>query len=216
VKAPLSIADAHCNPGSGGFCGYSAEYIFSADAKTGGIVSWSINQYGNPHETQVVGGFAVNKKTGWNALGPSGLSYNPKKDELYVVDGVNDTVVGLTHAGSLLVKNEVVVLKGGKTFKCKYTGKGAPCAELIFDGSPLNAAAAMTVLPNGNLVVANSAGTATLVEIDVSTGKVLATKTLDKGKSPGVYALAAIGKNDSNTALYYTDTNDNSVHELEQ
>jgi DNA-binding beta-propeller fold protein YncE len=83
-------------------------------------------------------------------------------------------------------------------------------------GSPLNAPEAMTVLPNGNLMAANTAGGNTLVEIDVSTGKVLATKTVDTGKSPAIFALQAAGKNDTNTVLYYTDTNDNSLHELEQ
>ncbi|MBV9333848.1 MAG: hypothetical protein JO146_07555 [Candidatus Eremiobacteraeota bacterium] len=216
LAAPFDDADAHCIPGQKGFCGYSAEYIFASDAKTGGIVNWSINQYGNPNETQVVGGFAENKKSGWSALGPSGLSYNSKLDEMYIADGVNNTVVGITHAGSLLVKDEVVVLKGGKTFKCKYHGKADPCGQLILAGSPLNAPEAMTVLPNGNLVVANTAGGNTLVEIDVSTGKVLATKTVDTGASPAIFALRAAGKNDTSTVLYYTDTNDNSLHELEQ
>jgi hypothetical protein len=71
------------------------------------------------------------------------------------------------------------------------------------------------MLPNGNLVVANSVGNK-LVEIDVSTGKVLATKVVDTSKTQGVFALHAIGTKDTNTALYYTDTNDNNLHELEQ
>jgi hypothetical protein len=54
------------------------------------------------------------------------------------------------------------------------------------------------------------------VEINVSTGKVLATKVVDKSATQGIFALAAIGSSDTNTALYYTDTNDNSLHELEQ
>jgi len=216
IVEPFDVADAHCVVGQKGFCGYSAEYIFASDAKTGGIVNWSINQYGNPHETQVISGFAVNKKSGWSALGPSGLSYTSKIDELYIADGVNNTVVGITHAGNLLVPNEVVVLKGGKKFRCKYNGKGDPCGQLIFSGSPLNAPEAMTVLPNGNLIVANTAGGNTLVEINVSTGKVLATKVIDKSKSQGIFALQATGSKDSNTALYYTDINDNSLHELEQ
>ena len=57
------------------FCGYSAEYLFTSDAATGSIVSFSINYYGNPHPTQVATGFAVNKKSGWTRLGPSGLAY---------------------------------------------------------------------------------------------------------------------------------------------
>lgn len=214
-KAPFSVADAHCKAGPS--CLYSSEIIFGSDAKTGGIVDFSVNNYGNPNATEVATGFAVNNKSGWSTLGPSGLSYNANKlGTLYITDGVDNTVVAFTNASNLLAKDEIVVLKGGKTFKCKYHGNGAPCGKLVFAGSPLKAPVAMTLLPNGNLIVANSKGGNTLVEIDVSTGKVLATKVVDTSKTQGIFALRAIGSKDSNTALYYTDTNDNSVHELEQ
>ncbi|HMF27576.1 MAG TPA: hypothetical protein VKE42_02325 [Candidatus Cybelea sp.] len=214
-KAPFSVADAHCKPGPA--CLYASEMIFGSDAKTGGIVDFSVNNYGNPNATEVATGFAVNGKSGWSALGPSGLSYNENKlGTLYITDGVNNTVVAFTNASNLLAKDEITVLKGGKTFKCKYHGRGDPCGKLIYSGSPLNAPVAMTMLPNGNLVVANSAGGNKLIEIDVSTGKVLATKVVDKSKTQGVFALHAIGTKDTNTALYYTDTNDNNLHELEQ
>lgn len=214
LKSPFDTADAHCNAGPS--CLYNAEYIFASDASTGGIVNWSINNYGNPQVTQVATGFAVNKKPGWGTLGPSGLSYDAKNNLLYIADGSTNTVVAFTNASDLLVQNEIVVLTGGKTFKCKYSGKQNPCGKLVFAGSPLKAPVAMTLLPNGNLVVANTQGGNTLVEINVSTGKVLATKVVDKSATQGIFALAAIGSSDTNTALYYTDTNDNSLHELEQ
>src|SRR5579862_2185105 len=213
-QAPLSVVDAHCKMAQY-LCLYAAEIIFGSDAKTGGIVNFAVNNYGNPNPTEVVTGFAINKKSGWTALGPSGLSYNPAKlGTLYAADGVNNTVVALTNASNLLAKDEVVVLKGGKTFKCKYHSGQAPCGKLIFAGSPLNAPVGMTMLPNGNLIVANSKGGNTLIEIDVSTGKVLATKVVDKSKKQGIFALQAIGTKDTNTALYYTDKNDNKLHEL--
>ncbi|HEX3671867.1 MAG TPA: hypothetical protein VHT92_09225 [Candidatus Cybelea sp.] len=103
--------------------------------------------------------------------------------------------------------------KGGKTFKCKYPK--STCGKLILAGSPLNAPVAIAKLPNGNLVVANSAGSSpnTLVELTPA-GDVLDTKVVDTGKTAGVFGLYAIGKTDSDTSLYYTDTNDNSLHEL--
>lgn len=214
LKRPFDTDDAHCIQGPS--CLYNAEYIFASDAYTGGIVNWSINNYGNPHEIQVASGFAVNRKSGWGALGPSGLSYDAKHNLLYITDGSTNTVVAFTNASDLLVKNEIIVLKGGKTFKCKYSGKQNPCGKLILAGSPLKAPVAMTLLPNGNVIVANSQGGNTLVEIDVSTGKVLATKVVDKSKTQGIFALQATGSKDSNTALYYTDTNDNNLHQLQQ
>jgi len=192
---------------------YAAEYIFTGDVKNGTITSFSINYYGNQKPLQVISGFAVNKKPGWSALGPTGLQYFPKKDTLYAVDGVDNTVVSFNHASELLVADEIVVQKGGKTFKCKYPK--TTCGTLVYSGSPLNAPVAMAVLPNGNLVVANSAGGNTLVEIDTSTGKVLDTKVVDTSKTAGVFGLLATGTKDSNTVLYYTDANTNTLHELE-
>ena len=47
-------------------------------------------------------------------------------------------------------------------------------------------------------------------------GKILATKTIDTGTTAHVFGLLATGTSDSNTALYYTDTKTNTLHELTQ
>ena len=73
---------------------------------------------------------------------------------------------------------------------------------------------AQAILPNGNLIVANT-GNNTLVEMTPK-GQVLDTKVVDKSKTAGVFGIAADGKNDSDTVLFYTDTNTNTLHELEQ
>jgi hypothetical protein len=206
-KEPFSDADAS-NPGL-----YSAEYMFTSDASTGAIVSFSINQYGNKKRLQVITGFDVNKGSGWKVLGPSGVVYYPKKDMLFAVDGVDNTVDSFSHASELLVANEIVVQPGGKTFKCKYPS--TTCGKLVYAGSPLNAPVAMTLLPNGNLIVANSKGGNKLIEM-TPTGTVLATKTVVKNTTPAVFGLKASGKTDVDTVLFYTSTHDNSLHELEQ
>jgi hypothetical protein len=210
-EQPFYDVDASC-PAKSSFCGYAAEYIFGSDSKTGSIVSFSINLYGNPKETQVATGFAVNHQSGWSTLGPSGLSYYPKKDTLYIADGVDNTIVGFNNASELLVTNEITVLKGGKKFSCKYPS--TTCGTLVHAGAPLAHPVAMTMLANGNLIVANTKGGTTLVEL-TPTGKVLDKKVIDTSKPAGVFGLLAKGSTDSNTVLYYTDTNDNSVHELE-
>jgi hypothetical protein len=74
---------------------------------------------------------------------------------------------------------------------------------------------ASTLLPNGNLIVANTFGGNKLVEISAA-GKLLATKTIDFSTIPHVFGLRAVGTGDKNTALYFTDTKDNSLHELQQ
>jgi hypothetical protein len=131
---------------------------------------------------------------------------------LYIVDGDNDTLVEFKNANELLVKNEIVVQPGGKTFKCKY--KKTTCGKLVYSGSPLDAPVAATLLPNGNLVVANTNGN-TLVELTPA-GKVLDTKVVDKSKTAGIFGLAAAGTKDSNTTIFFTDTNSNTLHELEK
>ncbi|MGB8909165.1 MAG: hypothetical protein WCC84_10490 [Candidatus Cybelea sp.] len=207
-KKPFSDVDAS-NPNL-----YAAEYIFGTDASTGGIVSFSINNYGNPTPLEVVSGFGVNDKTGWGTLGPSGIQYWPKTDSLYVADGVDNTIVSFNNASELLVKDEIVVKKGGKTFSCKYPK--TTCGKLIYSGKPLDGPVAMTLLPNGNLIVANTIGGNRLVELTAD-GKVLDTKVVGKkGKPAGLFGLAAVGSDDGNTALFFTDTNSNGLYELEQ
>ena len=166
----------------------------------------------------MITGFGVNNGSGWGVLGPSGIRYNGTRigslcnDTLYIADGVDNTIVAISKASNLLTTGEIQVKPGGKTFKCKQ--KRFTCATLVYSGSPLNAPVALALLPNGNLVAANTQGGNRLVEISAS-GKLLATKSVDKSSIAHVFGLLAIGSNDGNTVLFYTDTKDNSVHELE-
>ncbi len=126
---------------------YQAAYDFIADAQTGSILSLSYDRYGTGKVLQVVTGFAVNKKGPLATLGPSGLQYDTKQDILYIVDGVDNTVVEFTHASDLLVKDEIVVKPGGKTFDCKYPK--TTCGKLIYSGTPLDAPMASTCCLTG-------------------------------------------------------------------
>jgi hypothetical protein len=192
---------------------YSADYVFVGDSKSGTLDIFSANDYGHPL-LQAVSGFAVSQGSPGTRLGPSGMQYVSKGDTVYVVDGVTNTIIAVTSVGKLLEKNEIVVKSGGKTFDCKH--KADTCAHLVLAGAPLDAPLASALLPNGNLVVANTQGTAnTLVELTPA-GKVLDTKVVDTSGKQGVFGLAAAGTSDANTVLYFTDTNDNDVHELER
>ena len=119
--------------------------------------------------TEVITGFGVNKGSGWSVLGPSGMQYDSQRtgslcnDTLYIVDGVDNTVVAVSTASNLLEKDEIVVQPGGKKFKCAHPK--ATCATLVYSGSPLNAPVASALLPNGNLIVANTKGGNKLVEL---------------------------------------------------
>jgi hypothetical protein len=217
IRVPFANADAFCG------LAYAPENIYVSDSKTGAIVKLSFLPVssGKAKETQVIAGFGINKGSGWSVLGPSGMQYDNRRsksnelcnDTLYIVDGVDDTVVAVSNASSLLEKNEIVVQPGGKKFKCAEPSK--TCATLVYSGSPLNAPVAAAILPNGNLIVANTKGGNKLVEL-TPTGKVLATKTLNTSKTADVFGLLASGTSDSDTVVFYTDTQTNTLHELKQ
>lgn len=190
---------------------FSPFFIYAGTTASGGLLSISVGFYGNGLATQVAKGFAVSKQSG-QELGPSGMQYDLDLDTLYIVDGASNTVVAFSNASKLLDKDEIIVKPGGKTFKCKYPK--TTCGSLVLSGSPLHAPVALTLLPNGNLIVANSQGTAnTLVELTPD-GQVLDTEVVDSSSTQGVFGLAAGGTNDNNTVLFYTDTNSNTVQEL--
>ena len=202
---------------------YSPEIVFIGNADTGGIDRFSFGGYGGGPGIEVINGFDVNKGAGWSALGPSGISYwcgkvvgsgicGNRADVLYIVDGACNAVVAISHASNLLEKDEITIQPGCKKFTCEYSS--ATCGTVVKAGSPLDKPVASTLLPNGNLIVANT-GNNTLVEMTPK-GQVLDTLVVDKSKTPGIFGLAAIGTKDSNTALFYTDTNTNTLQELEQ
>jgi hypothetical protein len=194
---------------------YQGDYVFVGDSKTGSLDIFSASSYGHKL-LQGVTGFAVNNGSAGARLGPSGEQYTDagKIDTAYVVDGVTNTIVAVSHIAKLLEKDEIVVKSGGKTFDCKQ--KKYTCAHLVYAGAPLDAPLASALLPNGNLIVANTQGTAnTLVELTPA-GKILDTKVVDSSSTQGIFGLVAAGTSDSNTVLYYTDTNDNDVHELKR
>ncbi|MBV8066875.1 MAG: hypothetical protein JO113_02780 [Candidatus Eremiobacteraeota bacterium] len=216
IQVPFADADAFCGEA------YAPEDIYVADSKTGAIIKLSflpVSRSGKVKMTEVISGFAVNKSSGWSVLGPSGIQYNNHKtgnlcnDTLYIVDGVDNTVVAISNASNLLEKDEIVVLPGGKRFKCAHPK--ATCATLVYSGSPLNAPVASALLPNGNLIVANTKGGNTLVELTPA-GQILATKTIYKSRIAHIFGLLATGTSDRDTALFYTDTKTNTLQLLER
>ena len=158
-------------------------------------------------------GFAVNHGKPGSIFGPSGLTYDPNGDVLYIVDGTNNTVVAFSNV-STIPKGGIIVEKDGKTFK----GPDAKDARLVFAGSPLNGPISATLLPNENLVVGNTgnaSGQNLLVELTPS-GKVLDVRNVDKGAAGALFGIVATGSSDSDTKVYFNDDNDNNLQVLER
>ncbi|HVN69682.1 MAG TPA: hypothetical protein VMU38_08555 [Candidatus Binatia bacterium] len=191
---------------------FSPLYVY-VGTTSGGIVSISVGFYGNGRAIEVAKGFAVSQGS-QGELAPSGLQYDPAIDTLYIVDGKSNTVVAFSNASYLLDKDEIVVQPGGTTFKCKHPK--TTCGSLVYSGSPLDAPMASALLPNGNLIVANTQGTANMLVELTPQGQVLDTKVVDQSATQGVFGLVAAGKSDATTVLFYADTNSNAIHELEQ
>jgi len=186
--------------------------IFTSDATTGKIVRINLGAGSAPSYVPVISGFAVNKGQPGNILGPTGLQYNAKTDTLYVLDGVTNTLVAISKAyNTLNQSNAIVVGSNGKTF----TGPEAKNAHVIYAGSSLKKPVASALLPNGNLVVANSGSTKGNYLVEIATnGNILANKNVDKGKPNAVHGLVAVGSKDSNTVIYFNDSNTNDVRLL--
>ena len=202
---------------------YTPIKIYVGNGDTGTVDTAGLGAYGSKL-LEIIKGFPVSKGSGWSAEGPSGLVYScgikppsqkchdKSEDVLYVADGACNAVVSISNVSSLLIKDEITVGAGCKSFQCLYSSTS--CGKVVKSGSPLNKPFAAAILPNGNMVVANT-GDNTLVELTPS-GTVLGTKVIDKSKTPGIWGLYAIGTSDTNTAIYYTDTNSNELHKLEQ
>ncbi|MFY9719407.1 MAG: hypothetical protein WAK16_07160 [Candidatus Cybelea sp.] len=158
-------------------------------------------------------GFAVNGGKPGGILGPSGLTYDPKGDVLYIVDGTNNTVVSFSNV-SAIPAGGIKVGKNGKTF----TGPNASDAKLVSAGSPLNGPISAALLPNHNLIVGNTgnaSGQNIMVEMTPS-GTILDTRNVDKGASGALFGIVATGTGDSNTKIYFNDDNDNNLQVLEK
>jgi hypothetical protein len=216
ISAPFNDGDAYCG------LPYAPEDVYVTNSATGAVVKMEFFEVSGGVKvvlTEVITGFGVNKGSGWGILGPSGVQYNATRtgslcnDTLYIVDGQNNEVVAVSNASNLIAKDEIAVQPGGKTFKCVNPTK--TCAKVVHIGSPLNAPVASALLPNGNLIVANTKGGNTLVEM-TPTGKILATKKIDSNSTADIFGLLATGKTDSDTVLYYTDTATNTLQELQQ
>jgi len=158
-------------------------------------------------------GFAVNHGKPGSIFGPSGLAYDAAIDTLYVVDGTNNTVVAFSKVSSI-PNGGIIVEKGG----LKFRGPSARDARVIFSGAPLDGPISSALLPNGNLVVGNTSnpsGQNVMVELSRS-GKVLATRNVDRGAAGSIFGMVATGRSAADTKLYFNDDNHNDLRVLER
>ena len=138
------------------------------------------------------------------------MQYDATNDQLFVVDGTNDSVVVFTGV-STIPANGITV--SGTTFGGPFASR----ARLIYAGAPLNGPISSALLPGGHIVVANTLdpnGKNLMIEL-TQAGKVLDVRNVDKGAAGALFGMVAVGTSSVDAKLYFNDDNDNTVKVLE-
>ncbi len=185
---------------------------------------------------QVVTGFCVSGvvQGGTDSLhAPSGLTYDPKKDTLYVVDTSSYSVVALAHVSS--ISADGITVNGGDctagppTAIPTFTGPSMSSASVIASpsspngGQLFNAPISAALLLNGDVVVGNAdqdltvndAGTNENLLFEISpTAGIVGSKQLDPGSPGALFGIAAGPDGNGNQLIYFNDDNDNTVKVL--
>jgi hypothetical protein len=184
---------------------------YATNAGNGAIVRINL---GTPFTYDVIATkFPVNHGVPGTALAPSGLSYDRNGDTLYFADGQNNTIVAFANV-SKIQAGGIAATKNGMAF----TGPSAKSARIVYAGKPLNGPISTALLPNGNLIAGNTLdpdGTNLLLEFTPS-GKLLATRNVDKGPAGALFGIVATGTTDANTKIYFNDDNANNLRVLQK
>jgi len=182
-----------------------AAAFYESNTNDGSIVRINLN---SPFTfDKIATGFPVNHGVPGGILAPSGLTYDPKLDILYVVDGAVNALI--------TISNPATIPNGGIVVKNGYIGGPfASRAKILFTGAPLNAPISAALLFNGDVVVGNT-GNNVLYEFTPA-GKIVGSKVLDTGVAGALFGIAASGTSPATTRIYFNDDNSNTVKVLSQ
>ena len=185
---------------------YGKTAFYESNSNDGSIMRISINGK-DKYKTRIIAtGFSVNHGVPGTVLAPSGLTYDPATDTLYIVDGNANRVVAFSHV-TMIPPNGITVNGSG------FGGPSGSMARVVAKGKPLAQPISAALLYNGNLVVGNTTNNL-LVEIDPRQNKVVHMVNLDKGAAGALFGIAAIGTSTQNTVIYFNDDNTNTVDAL--
>ena len=175
--------------------------------------------------TQIATGFCTGGSPG-SIFAPSGLTYDPSIDTLYIVDTSSNSVVSFANAsgigaGGVVVNGNCNSVAHPPTPMPTFSGPSAASATVIAHGSPLFSPISAALLSDGDLVVANNdinIGTGQMPNLAVEISPVLPggfvgePLQLDTSGTPGaVFGLAATTDAQGHQILYYNDDNTNTV-----
>jgi hypothetical protein len=177
--------------------------------------------------TEIASGFCTSGAPGM-IFGPSGLTYDPSNDTLYVVDTSSASVIAIV--GISNVSKDGVLVNGqcaGATTPTPvptFSGPSMASARVIAHGAPFNTPLSAALLKNGDLVVANadigiqapSATTNLLIEVSpvVPGGFVGKPLQLDTMAPGALFGLATSVDTDGNQVIFFNDDNAAAVLQL--
>lgn len=178
--------------------------FYESNANDGSIVRINITSAGFTFD-KIASGFSVNHGVPGSILAPSGLTYDTKRDVLYVVDGNANRVVAIRAPGT-------VPAGGIRVTPAGFAGPAGAAARVVYAGAPLNAPISGTLLFNGRLVVGNT-GDNRLIEISPR-GRIKGNVLVDRGATGAIFGVAATGTSSETTRIYFNDDNANAVMAL--
>jgi hypothetical protein len=170
--------------------------------------------------TQIATGFCGSGVPG-SIYAPTGLTYDPSIDTLYIVDTSSNSVVAVANVSSIAAGG--VVVNGG----CKsvanpptpvptFSGPSAASARVIAHGAPLFTPISAALLGDGDLIVINddigiAAGQPQNLAIEVSPvlpgGFVGQPLQLDNGAAGALFGIVATVDTQGHQIIYFNDDN---------
>jgi hypothetical protein len=177
--------------------------FYESNANDGSIVRINL---GSPFTFEtILTGFPVNHGVPGSILAPSGLTYDPNRDILYIVVGAVNALVAIHNPATIHAGG--IVLHGGFT-----SGPDASRIKLVYRGAPLDAPISAALLFNGDIVVGNT-GNNRLLEFTPG-GRLVGSRLLDTGAAGALFGIAASGSSTATTRIYFNDDNESTVKVL--
>jgi hypothetical protein len=199
----------------------AALYVSNFD---GSIDRIELNGDAQTSFTQIVSGFCGSGAPG-SIYAPTGLTYDPSIDTLYIVDTSSFSVVAFANvsgigAGGVVVNGNCKSVAKPPTPVPTFSGPSASSARVIAHGSPLFAPISAALLGDGDLIVINDdinipAGQMGNLAIEVSPvlpgGFVGQPLQLDSGNPGALFGIVATVDSQGHQIVYYNDDNANTV-----
>jgi hypothetical protein len=174
--------------------------------------------------TQIATGFCGSGPPGF-IYAPTGLTYDPSIDTLYIVDTSSFSVVAFANVSSIGAKGVVVngncrMVANPPTPVPTFSGPSVSSARVIAHGAPLFAPISAALLSDGDLIVINDdinipAGQMGNLAIEVSPvlpgGFVGQPLQLDSGQTGALFGIVATADAQGHQIVYFNDDNSNTV-----